>query len=384
MTFNGLIEYGSNQVPAFFADPAKFQTVLDAPLDGTVIDILLNNGISLSTRTYDTFATYSYSDLSNSINYLRTRSTLGWGKAYQSMAKLQLSSTAPALIDWFDPLIDTVIRKMTQIGYVASLGGLYGVWFDSEDYVARIWTYSTMPQVNLHTFDEYYAQVYRCAHRVASAWKTLDKNMYVMFAEAYNGYGNGATVDAPDGSSPPSNGWGLYVAWLDAFYDVYGADLLTPNKFFDLCSSEITNGKLIPTSEITYAAKSEYTFIHYGYDQVIGKDFWGVNYRGNSKYFGNYAVNEFGAATWIDRPWLAPDPPAPFNPNSPNSNYFTPSDIEFILGVMFNNCDRGWLYDPDYCFYTPTNPASGLLPQVYVDAVKNARTTYGLSNSNSL
>jgi hypothetical protein len=142
MSFQGVIEYGTDYTPAQYAAQATYNSAQEVPLDGSVIRIMSNDGaLGLSSRevSTDMFGgqdRWELSHLTDSIGYLSTRKNEGWGRLRLNFAKLQIANRENHIIDWFEPVyVDNLVHNMDILGQFVATTGLTGIWFDVEPYL---------------------------------------------------------------------------------------------------------------------------------------------------------------------------------------------------------------------------------------------------------
>lgn len=345
MSFRGILEYGTDAPTAFYAVDANMDAARAAPIDGTVISVFTDSGVQLSVNTF-TGVAYTMNDLSNALADMSAANCYGWGKLRYRFIKTHCSSQSGAFIDPFDPAFDTVIANYKLLGRFAALTGC-GVNFDGEAYTAGLWTYDDQPLKGSYAIEEYQARWYEIGYELGTYWLEQDPNMLVFI---FLGYEVAANSNQPPATNPS---W-LYNWFLNGLHDAYAPS-------FD-SQGVIRPKHLISTAEVSYACTTS-SCIDNAINQVTGAA--GRTYRGQSQYFGTF-VDEFGLALWIDR--------APFNPATPELNYFTPAVFRDRLLDIARELPWAWIYDPDYAFYNVTTPRPiGLIPQAYLDEINYVR-----------
>lgn len=375
MTFRGVISYGPTTTPGYLGTQTSFDNILAAPLDGVVMDVLTDDGTNLSNRTYYTNRQWTMVDLVDSMAALSSRveadrsylehqqngwtsaeAINGWGKCHNNLVHIALNGT---LVDPFDPHFDTVYNNLVLLGQFAAHSGLAGVWFDVEAYITGQWQYSLQPRRATYTFIQYQQKWYAIGYALALEWRSASRDINVMFTSAYDGYaGRGAPFE--------SNEWGLYRYFLDGFLDAWG-NFQTNYRAGD--------GRVILTTEVLYRDRTVSHVERYGLGEINGTYDIAAPppnqlYWGSSPYFFSSEVVEHGLALWIDA--------APFDPNTPSSNYWTPSVFGDVLEEIMRLCDWAWIYNPTYHLYPESPFDSNLLSTPYLTVINDLRQANGL------
>lgn len=354
----GFIEIGVLPVPSYLAVQANYVTVDAAPIDGIVINLLLNDGDELRSNTIVN-ESYTMADLSASLSYINIRNELGWGvRVKNNFVMSELHSLSGTPIDWFSTDIEHVINNFSLFAEFTAAAKLSGIFFDAEGYTP-MWDYTQMPENADHTFAEYEARVKQAGNEIALNWLRAQPEIQVIFTVAYMAY-----VDSPP---PETSSYGLYKAFLDGVHDAFGVtnDTVIPKNN---CCKEwgtTTNAEIILTTESTYACLNQ-DCLEDALEKVDGRA--GDAYKGGSDYFG--LVDNFGLALWITTPG------ALFDCADPMVNHYTPEGFKSVLSQLMARAGIGWIYDPlgaNCTFY-----GGPLLDQDYVDKIFEVRAAYGL------
>lgn len=345
--FRGLLEYGCNAPTAFFAVNANMDAARLAPIDGTVIRVETDGGVELSVNTFSGVA-YTIADLDDALSDMSIANCYGWGKLQYRFIKTHCSSLSGVFIDPFDASFSTVITNYKLLGRFAALTGC-GLNFDGEAYMAGLWTYDDQPLKASHTIEEYQDRWYEIGLELGEYWRQQDPDMLVLLFHSYE-------VAANSNDPPETNASWLYNWFLNGLFDSYAAQL-RPNS-----NTEFYDSRLIPTSETSYLCRDE-ECIEQRSTQILGTA--GRDYRGQSKWFGTI-ISQPGLATWLDR--------TPFDPATPEANYFTPSTIRTVLNEIADRVPWAWTYNPDYAYFNVESPRPiGLIPQAYLDEINEFR-----------
>lgn len=388
--FKGIIEYGTGYTPAQYANQTTFDRAQSAPLDGSVMKIMSNEGaLGLASRevSTDMFGgqdRWELSHLTDSIGYFATRRQLGWGRLRKNFAKLQVANREDHIIDWFEArYVDNFMHNMDVLGQFVARVGMSGIWFDNEPYLP-VWTYNSMSGKASHILAEYQAQVYKIGKLVATNWRKSSPAMNIMVVNAYDGY-VGRLPDIAGGE------YGLWKDFLDGMLDGYGETLDTNYQISPrggAFAKTEASGKIILTTEGTYKLDNIPNITRYGVRQMngtydsytrpgsppndLGEPPCDTRYWGGSVHFYNPKVTEIGLALWID----AANGATPFNPATPLSNLWTPTSFIDGLSHIMEACQWVWIYDPTYRFYDPNG--TNEIPAAYKTPMATTRASYGL------
>lgn len=357
MTFQGWIEFaGSGATPADLLTQSTFNPYQSAPVDGTIVKILTNSGLDLGTNLWST-TKYTMSDLTTSLGYLKQRKCIGWGRCRHNFAKAQMS--AQAAIDFYNPAVmEGWINNWRTLMTFAAEAELAGIFFDVEPYNGN-WTYNSQAQKNTFSLAQYKANVYTISREIFSYWRQISGKMQIMISDAYENYGG-----AKDGGTPDAtNSYGLYVPFLDGLIDEL-------HEIKSIGPTRNDQHNLIVTNALTYKQTNSTNMNRYGLAQINGTFDPALpppnpNYLGNSLYFTDPdVISERGLMLWIDAD--------PFNPATPNSNYFTPAVFKQQLGRINDLCEWAWIYSNAY------HIKGGTVGAQYITAMHELRAERGM------
>lgn len=349
-----IVEFGSHPYPEFIADDDDFQTMLDAPVDGSVIRLKKDDGTDTTTIVYNATA-IELDDLGESITFLQTRNLKGWGKCNYNFIEVQLTNDAD--LDWFDE-DNQFAANMITLAKVAACTGVTGICFDVEDYSENVWWYDNCRLHADYTFEQYQEKVYDVAQEIAAGWQSFAPDIKIFFTFAYDGY-IGEVVGG--GEPAPSASWGLYKDFLDGIHDYWGMS----------CAANNENALIKPyilTTESSYAGASYVSMCRITGEQ-LGPEC--VTYDLPYTYTDWFhLIDTFGLAYWPDNSFSVP-----YNNATPNSNSMTPAELKQSLvdGLSFG-ANFQWIYNQNYHFF---NSAS-ILNAAYITAMEEWREDNGL------
>lgn len=388
MTFKGILGYtpfSPTSSTAFLTNQTTFNVVQSNPIDGIIITCDTDSGANFSESMWTT-TSLTMDDLDTIRGNFKYRNALGWGRVNKNWLAVLTETTQ---IDWFSSNIRHVINNLKLAGRFVVESGLYGIWFDGESYSQNPWRYSTLPEKNSHTFEEYEAQVYSIAREIMAYWLDQDKNFQFMTIKGYYWYWQYLEANGETQATKEANPYGLLKAFLNGFYDEMGYSKWGENPTFEqvypLQNIPTTGGRGDP--RMIMSTGGMYRCISTALDQdcldfympsltegnSLHAPYAYKSYKGDSIYFDN--LTDLCPAIWVDYPGYDPTYGIPlFDPLNPASNYFTPTNFTDSLYYM---CLRGswcWIYAQASGFYS-TTPT---LPSAYLDCMRTARNSLGL------
>ena len=371
LPFKGWIDFGGNQNPSWFSDPLNNEELWGTPVDGTVINFFLNDGVTSASdetlslmpgEALNYMSDFYYND---GIKQLKKRNNLGWGRVRYNFIKAQISKVAGGYtpFDWFEPgyanLLAINLMMLGKASIYSSMQGMFLI--PAPFYPDTIWNYDTQAQKGSHTFSEYVTVVKQVAEYVAGTCLS-NPHFQLMVSQGYTPY---VDFGGPDELNP----YGLWKYFLDQLIDTFGEFQQNSLKA-QVCKGECVpklspaRCKVIITDTTSYGCKTV-SCLETAIKKTNGTS--GAAYRGGSAYFDT--VCSFGDALWITAT------PPDFDPYAPLMNYFTPSEFSLSLKNMVRRgVDWAWIYNDTYSFFSEDTP----LPQDYIDSLFELREELGM------
>lgn len=251
-------------------------------------------------------------------------------------------NTTPGDVDWFDDF-STILHNARMAARLARQGGLRGILFDIEQYNFPLFTFAKRKYSD-RTYADYERQVRLRGEEVMQAFQEEFPNLtlFMTFGYALAGRTRADFAKTSYGLLGPFLD-GLYAAAKGRTVIVDGWEMSYPYHSPD--QFEAAYKRMHQEGEAVTAVPSQYR-------------------RHLSAGFG----------IWMDLDWRNQG----WNADDPSKNPRTPQDLEAVLEAALRRCDRYvWLYCEQPRWFPPER-----LPDAYIQAVRAARTSAGMTNPN--
>jgi hypothetical protein len=243
--------------------------------------------------------------------------------------------------DWFGDF-DAILSNARLAGRVAREGGVKGILFDIEQYVAPLFTYREQKDAKTKSWDEYAAQVRLRGRQVMEAFQDGYPDLTVFLTFGYclpwgqSGEGKKALADS---------NYGLLAPFCDGLVEgLRGKTVLVDGHEYSYHYRDVA------LYDKAYKAMSQDLL-------VIVKD--------PEKY---KQVMSFGFGIWMDDNWRRHG----WNEQDVSKNYFTPEVFEAVVRKAMDTSDEYvWIYTEQPRWWSEKGPQK--LPAVYDAALRRAR-----------
>jgi hypothetical protein len=364
----GIIEYGSliHSRPLslpYLSSQSTFDRVQEAPIDGVAFEIENDSSTRISRLLYST-TEYGMDDCTQMLSVIKDRYKIGWGRVRYNWAIIQFLNNT---IDWFSSDIQIVINNFSFVAEFVKEAGLYGIFFDPQPYGSNQWKYSAMPQKTSHTFEQYEAQVYKCARRIAENWRRQKSDIQIFFIKSYVLY-----YDEIVSSGQADAVYGFYKAFLDGIYDEFGENqaitISDPSR--PLSYGKNSGARIVISNNESFACKTSPCAVD-KYARITGSI--DSRYKGGTVYFDE--LSQFSLGAWAEYVVA----PSVFNNSDPTVNYHTATEWRTSLGYLADqSIEWLWLFTNDYNLFNH-DPLFSVLNSLYVTALRNFRVDKGLT-----
>jgi hypothetical protein len=250
-------------------------------------------------------------------------------------------NVTPGNVDWFDDFAP-VVNNARLAARLVRQGRLKGILFDVEMYNDPLFTYEKQKNRAGHTLEEYAAQVRRRGEEIMQAFQAEAPGLTVFLTFGYSLVGN-------DPKQALHQTYGLLAPFLDGLFAAARGGTVLVDGF-----------------ENSYPYRTAEQF-EAGYRQMREKS---LAVCGAPEAYKKRLSAGFGL--WMDLDWRR----SGWNVEDVSKNPFTPQQFEEALSAALKRSDRYvWIYTEQPRWWPRDK-----MPDAYVEAVRRARASAGMSN----